>query len=151
MTWDTSELRRRFLKPGNADVIGYLSRHHPSAHSDLTDELFLAADPDGTEKSYCPDGPSYAYVLLYTGIDIIYAIAIGMKQIAFRLPTSSISAARLDGGEGDPQIGSHWITFRIFQPGNNITVERARLKHWCGIAALHASDPDDASSLSSAT
>lgn len=147
MAWDTSELRRRFSKPGNSDVVQYLANHHPSAHSDLVDELSTAAGPARANKFFCPNGSSYAYVLLYTDADVIYAIAIGMKQIAFRLPTGAFAAAQMAGGEAAPVIGTHWISFPIFLPKSDITVERARLKHWCGTAAAHADAGRDEESL----
>lgn len=150
MAWDTSELRRRFSKPVNSDAIRFLTSQHPSAHSDVTDELFRAAGPDGVGRSFCPDRRSYAYFLLHTGRDIIYAIAAGMSQIVFRLPARSIARARLDGGEADLLIGPHWNAFRIFRPNTDVSVERGRLKHWCGIAARHADDIANESSLAHA-
>lgn len=147
MAWDASELRRRFASPGNSDVVQYLSNHHPSAHSDLADELFTAAGPARAKKSFCPNGSSYAYVLLYTDADVIYAVAIGMKKIAFHLPTDSLAAAQMAGGDADPLIGPKWIAFGIFLPKSDIAIERARLKLWCGIAASHADGSTDESPL----
>ena len=147
MAWDTSELRQRFSKPGNSDAVQYLANHHPSAHSDLADELFTAAGPARANKFFCPNGSSYAYVLLHTDADVIYAVAIGMKQIAFRLPTVSLIAALAAGGEAAQVIGTNWISFPIFLRKSDISLERARLKHWCGIAAAHADAVPDENSL----
>jgi hypothetical protein len=70
-----------------------------------------------------------------------------MKQIAFRLPTDSLTAALAAGGEGAPAIGTNWISFPIFLPKSDISLERARMKHWCGIAASHADEVPDENSL----
>ena len=75
----------RFVIPDNADVIAFIRRVNPFAHSDVGSLLFdLATHIDGA-RAYCPLPQSYAYVVLHTAEYRIFAIAYGQRGLAVRL------------------------------------------------------------------
>jgi hypothetical protein len=139
MVWNTTELQKRFDRGENRGVIRYLEFHHPSAHSDIATELLRAAEGLPHRQWYCPDTNLYAYVLLYTPSGIIYALAVGMATLVFRLPAKSIQAALAEDGESFLEIGSEWVSFNPFQPDAPPTKTQAQMKHWCEIAYAYAS------------
>jgi len=129
--WDTTELKARFSRMENATVIRYLELHHPSAHSDVAEEMLIAADRIKDRRCYCPDGSQYAYCFLHTSTGVIYSLAVGMQNLIFRLPEDEIPMALADSGEMFSEIGDHWVSFNPFRIDEPTARTRARMKGWC--------------------
>ena len=55
-----------------------------SAHSDIADALLKSVEPLGDVQTYCPDPVQFKYVVVSTK-GIIFGLAAGMNQVAFRL------------------------------------------------------------------
>lgn len=134
MVWDVSELQRRFDSARNAEALRFLAQKHPSAHSDLSEELMKSAAGLPRVSSYCPDAQSYAYVVLHTENKLIFAMALGMKDLVFKLPETQIPQARLEGGEPWPDIGPGWVGFDPFAVPTDMPGTRAKLHRWCRVA-----------------
>src|SRR4051794_18351350 len=113
----------RFSIPENADVIAFIRRANPFAHSDVGSLLFeLGRDVEGV-AAYCPAPGSYAYVVLHTTTDRIFAIAFDMRGLAFRLDASERAAALAEGASPAPQIGDDWVRVDPFDPNRTGTRE----------------------------
>lgn len=134
MAWNTTELKTRFSWAENAAVVHYLELDHPSAHSDVAEEMFIAADRIKDRRCYCPDGSQYAYCFLHTKAGVIYSLAVGMKNLTFRLPEDEIPMALADGGELFSGIGGPWVSFNPFLVNESTVKTRARMKSWCELA-----------------
>jgi hypothetical protein len=138
MVWELTELQRRFSGDQNAEAVCFLSREHPSAHSDVTDELSKAAEGLPGVGWFCPDVQGYAYMVLHSKQDSIFGIALGMNDLVLKLPEDQIAAARQDGGEPRPDIGNSWICFNPFASPTNMAGTRAKLRQWCRVAFYHS-------------
>ena len=138
MVWDVSELQHRFAIAQNADAVNFLVQTHPSAHSDLSDELQKSAEGLAGVGWFCPDVQSYAYVLLHTATDSIFAMALGMSTILYKLPKTQLESAVTDGGELRSDIGPGWISFNPFTVPVDMLGSRAKLRRWCRAAFTHA-------------
>src|SRR5258708_18120481 len=87
----------RFKIPANQAVIEYIRRENPFAHSDIGDLLIRLGKLVPGAQYYCPSFSSLAYVVLHTKANVIFAIAIGMLKIDFRLPSALVSTATRRG------------------------------------------------------
>jgi hypothetical protein len=123
-------LESRFTVAGNAEVLAFIASRQPSAHDDGASALIESSKGLPGVGWYCPDPHRYAYVVLHTRENRIFAIAFGMSSLAYRLPQERVAAAVADGGRLCPEIGANWIAFPPWE-GNE---PGARLKRWCGIA-----------------
>lgn len=141
MVWEITELQRRFSGDQNVEVVGFLTREHPSAHSDVTDELQKAAVGLPGVGWFCPDVQRYAYMVLHSKQDLIFGIALGMSELVLKLPEDQIAAAVRDGGEPRLDIGNHWIRFNPFVSSVSMADTRSKLRHWCRVA-FHRSASD---------
>lgn len=142
--WESDyDLEMRFGRPENAKVVRYLKKKGPSAHGDLVDELLLASNEIEDRQVYCPDVQKFAYSLLYTTSGIIYAVAVGMRVLAFRLPEAEISNALSSGAASYPELGEGWMAFEPFQPEIPMEMVRKDLKYWCELAFKNASSTLD--------
>lgn len=132
------DLHKRFDGSKNRKIIRYLKRNRLSAHGDLVDVLFAASNEIENRQVYCPDAENFSYFLLHTVSGVIYAVAIGMHELAFRLPEGEVSNALSAGGTMDRELGKGWVAFKAFPPG--IPRERVdqELKSWCECAYQHA-------------
>lgn len=132
-TWPTDkDLAVRFNHPANAAVLAFLQREHPwSAHDDLAEELFVAAQQIPEIESYCPDLTRYAYVALYTKTQVIFALAVGMNQLSLRLSEKG-QAAMCDGARPSRNLGPEWYEFPVFT--GDTTANRARIGRWLRVA-----------------
>ena len=101
----------RFFIDDNADVIDFIRRVNPFAHSDVGSMLFEIGGHVSGAHAYCPVPAVYSYVALHTGADRIFAIAYGMRGLAFRLEASDEATALSDGGVLAPDIGAGWTRF----------------------------------------
>ena len=120
----------RFMVAGNEDVIEFIRRVNPFAHSDVGSFLLdLGKKIDGAQ-AYCPSYKQYAYVVLHTDASRIFAIAYGQRGLAFRLSPASLGAAVRDGGTTADDIGDDWVTFDPWNPNVSTPQLKARLERW---------------------
>jgi hypothetical protein len=92
MTFLIDLTEKRFKTPANQAVIDFIRRVNPYAHSDLGLKLIELGKAIGGTHYHCPAFSSYAYVVLHTESNVIFAIAFGMRDIAFRLPVGGVRA-----------------------------------------------------------
>lgn len=107
-------------------------RQHPelSAHDDVASVLHAAARGLGGVRQYCPAPAAYAYVVLHTADQRIFAIAYGQNGLAFRLPPEALPDALADGGTAAAELGPGWVSFPPWGSSN--------LPRWCKLAGDHA-------------
>ena len=116
----------RFQTPQNADVIEFIRRANPFAHSDVGSVAFEFAKAIPGAHAYAPAARSYSYVALHDGRDRIFAIAYGQKYFGLRLATSLIDEAGLDGAVRAPEIGSVWVTFVPWDAKDKSRMQKVR-------------------------
>lgn len=126
--------------PENQQLIKYLKQHQPSAHADLVQLLVEATSELSDIKFYCPDTDNHAYYLAHTPNGIVFAAAIGMSGLMYRLPKQSISGALVKGGEVFNEIGGSWVGFNPFwnQEEAKHKFSMAEMKQWSKLAYHHA-------------
>ncbi len=132
----------RFKIPPNRAVIEYITRHNPSAHSDIGSLLIRLARRMPGAQYYCPSYSSLAYVVLHTeAANLIFAIAIGMLKIDFRVPVAFVREA-IAAGEGEQsEIAVDWLSVAPFPKGESRAVVEARLTRLCETAYQYAQTP----------
>ncbi|HEY2849461.1 MAG TPA: hypothetical protein VGI97_06260 [Gemmatimonadaceae bacterium] len=135
----------RFKTPQNHDAIEFIRRNNPSAHSDPGDVLFKLGKSIAGAHSYCPSPATYAYVVLHTSANRIFAIAFGMQGLAFRLAPAALAAALADHGAPAPDIGADWVSFPPFNARGEVGAWD-RLERWGGEAFAHARAEGDSES-----
>ena len=128
------ELPSYFLQPCNVTVTRFLEITSPSAHSDIVGELLLSAAGLPGAGSYCPDHQNYAYVVLHTVDNKIFALAYGIKRLCYRVPSGFSAAVEAHGGKAWAEIGPEWVCFDLFDTGERTEVSRQRMVKWCRIA-----------------
>lgn len=96
----------------NRQVLGYIECM--SAHSDVADALAAALKPLGDVQLFCPDPQTYLYVAASTK-GVIFAIALGMDTIGFRLDACMKTRALASGGVPYPECGNEWVSFTLFR------------------------------------
>lgn len=129
----------RFFIPFNADVMEFVRRANPFAHTDVGGRLIdLGKELPGT-TAYCPSYKSCAYVVLHTDTDRIFAIAYGQRGLAFRIGASALDAAIADGGAPTPEIGPGWLAFAPYD-SRTVKWTAVRLRHWCAQAFQDATE-----------
>ena len=135
-----NELEGLLDRPENAQIIKFLNDYQSSAHGDIVQLLVESANELPDVKFYCPDTDNYGYYLAHTVDGIIFAAAIGMSALMYRLPKQSMSAALTKGGEVFSEIGEPWVSFNPFWPEDekkrNVNV--SEFKHWCNLAFHYA-------------
>jgi hypothetical protein len=134
-----STINRLIQHPYNEAICRYILADKPSAHSDLTEELDKISATLPAHKSYCPNPARYAYVILLTNSDKIFAAACGMSTLLFNLPVEEFAQACTDGGGSFADLPDEWVGFEAFRTGRSLTANRKRLRHWCQIAFVKAS------------
>jgi len=126
--------------PENEQIIQFLKQYQPSAHTDIV-QLLVDSTKDLPEiKFYCPDTDNHAYYLAHTPEGVIFAAAIGMSALMYRLPKQSMSGALVKGGEIFKDIGEPWVSFNPFWPETEKT-DKANMddmKKWCKLAYHYA-------------
>ena len=85
-----------------------------SAHSDIVDALGTALRPLGDVQRFCPDPQAYRYEVASTR-GVIFAVAVGMNTIGFRLDERMKSRALASGGAPFPECGPEWVAFTLFR------------------------------------
>jgi hypothetical protein len=103
-----NELQNRVNRPVLIHLEG------KSAHSDVADALRPALKPLGDVQLFCPDWQSYRYVAASTR-SVIFAVALGMNTIGFRLDERMKARALASGAEPFPECGKEWVSFTLFR------------------------------------
>ena len=85
-----------------------------SAHSDVVEALATALKPLGDVQRFCPDPAAYRYEVVSTR-GVIFAVAIGMSTLGFRLDERMKSRALASGGVTFPECGPEWVSFTLFR------------------------------------
>jgi len=126
--------------PENAQILQFLTQCQPSAYADIVQLLVESAEDLPDVKFYCPDTDNHAYYLAHTPEGIIFAAAMGMSALMYRLPKQAMSAALMKGGEVFPDIGEPWVSFNPFWPekDKNDKVNMDDMKQWCNLASHYA-------------
>ena len=126
--------------PENEQMIQFLKQHQPSAHADIVQLLVESAKDLPDIKFYCPDTDNHAYYLAHTPNGVVFAAALGMSALMYRLPKQSMSGALVKGGEILQDIGEPWVSFNPFWPENEKAnkVDMSEMKQWCKLAYHHA-------------
>ena len=128
--WLIDVTDQRFFIASNEDVIEFIRRANPFAHSDVGSLLLdLGKTIDGAHV-YSPSFKQCAYVVLYTDASRIFAIAYGQRGLAFRLSPSSYAAAIADDGSAADDIGRDWVKFDPWNPNVSRPQMKARLERW---------------------
>ncbi len=124
----------------NGQIINFLKQFQPSAHDDIVQVLVDSTSELPEVKFYCPDTDNHAYYLAHTSDGVIFAAAIGMSALMYRLPKQSMSAALVKGGEILQEIGEPWVSFNPFWPETekNSKFDAAEMKQWCKLAYHYA-------------
>jgi len=99
----------RFFTPENADVVAFIRRVNPFAHSDVGTIVFECARQIDGARAYCPSTKSLAYVVLHTPSHRIVAIAYGQRGLAVRLGAQARAEAIAAGNTLAPAIGPDWV------------------------------------------
>lgn len=122
----------------NATLIEYLQKERPSAHSDMVELLVKSTDGLAAVTFFCPDSDNYAYYLAHTRGGVVFAAALGLSALAYRLPNQAISGALAKGGELFKELGNNWVMFNPFWPERDNEHRVQELQHWCRLAYHHA-------------
>lgn len=96
----------------NRQVLGHIEGL--SAHSDVADALTIALKPLGDVQPFCPNPQQYRYVVASTR-GVIFALALGMDTIGFRLDERMKTRALASGGAPFPECGNEWVSFTLFR------------------------------------
>jgi hypothetical protein len=128
----------RFHVAGNEDVLEFVRRSNPFAHSDVGSLLLALGESIPGARAYSPSFAQLAYVVLHTDAWQIFAIAFGQRGLAFRLSPESRDAALADGGVAAPDIGPAWVAFAPWGDRPSRADGRASLRHWCSQAFADA-------------
>jgi len=85
-----------------------------SAHSDIAEALAIALKPLGDVQQFCPDPQKYRWAAASTR-GVIFAVALGMDTIGFRLDERMQARALASGGAPFPECGTDWVLFKLFR------------------------------------
>jgi len=110
----------------NNQVLKYLTPL--SCHGDIIEPLSTVLKKYTDVQKYCPDGDNFKYYLWHTN-NIIFSFAVGMKNIALKLPNSRTQECILDGAIKCASAGNEWYLF----PYNTNKLEK-----WSKIAYEYA-------------
>jgi len=129
-------------RPENDQMIRFLKQHQPSAHADIVQRLVASTEDLVDIKFYCPDTDNHAYYLAHTPNGVIFAAAIGMSALMYRLPEAAMRDALASGGEILPDFGESWVSFNPFWPERDDEQEKidhsSEMKQWCKLAYHYA-------------
>ena len=137
--WLIDATDSRFFIAGNDDVIEFIRRVNPFAHSDVGSLLLDLGKKIEGAQAYSPSYKQYAYVVLHTDGSRIFAIAYGQRGLAFRLSPPSVEAALADGGVAADDIGRDWIAFDPWNPKVSTPGLKSRLERWSAQAFADSS------------
>ena len=101
------------IRPVNARVLAHVEPL--SAHSDVADALIESVKPLGDVQLFCPEARQYRYLVASTN-NVIFAVALGMRLVGFRLDSVFKSRALESGAAPYPDCGDEWVSFTLFRP-----------------------------------
>jgi len=135
-------------RPENESMIVFLKQYQPSAHADMVEILVKSTELLPKVQFYCPDTDNHAYYLAHTDNGVMFAAAIGLSALIFRVPKSAMSGALVKGGEILKELGDSWVSFNPFwpekesddQPRNDQVREYQQM---CKLAYHHALSLDE--------
>lgn len=127
MAW---EVDPRFDMPVNADIMRFVRAQQPSAHSDVSEELYRAIKGVPGAAIYCPDNAAFAWVAAHTPDCRIFALGYGMRAYALRVGAEAEAEAVADGAILAPEIGRGCIVFDPFRVDVKTTGMRVLLARW---------------------
>jgi hypothetical protein len=127
----------KFQSPANAAVIDYIRRANPFAHSDLGEKLIELGKSVAGARAYSPDFRACAFVVLHSDANVIFAIASGMRSLAFRLPEVVAPDALADHA-APCDMGAEWLAFDPFGLGGPNKAGDGVLLKWCAAACRFA-------------
>jgi hypothetical protein len=126
-------------KPENQSMIEFLAQHQMSAHTDMVEMLAKSVESLPDVKLYCPDVDNHSYYIAHTPNGIMFAAAIGLSALMFRLPKQGMSGALVKGGVIIKEIGDSWVSFNPFWPEREEHEEQLReYRQMCKLAYHHA-------------
>lgn len=132
-------------RPENESMILFLKQHQPSAHTDMVDLLVKSSELLPDVQFYCPDTDNHAYYLAHTEKGVMFAAALGLSALMFRLPKSAMSGAIVKGGEIIQELGDNWVSFNPFWPEKENTNQLLEFQQMCKLAYHYAQSFDDTS------
>lgn len=134
------ELEGELDRPENQQIIDFLKLYQPSAHDDLVRILVESTEDLGSINFYCPDTDNHAYYLACTPNGVVFAAAMGLSALMYRLPKQSMSGALVKGGEIFKDIGEPWVSFNPFWPDDEHKdqVNMFEMKQWANLAYRNA-------------
>jgi len=100
----------------NARVLAHLEPL--SAHGDLADRLLDAVQPLGAVQLFCADPAAFRALLAATE-GIVFAFAVGMGTIAYRLDGRMRPRAIETGGIPYPEAGEDWVAILHPRPDDD--------------------------------
>lgn len=125
------EVPEILLNKWNKDILEFIKDY--SAHGDIAEGLLKAVEPLGDVQSYCPDTSEFLYLVVSTQ-GVIFGVAFGMRNIAFRLNPPLNDRAVITGGKVISELGEKWIEFEV---GRDDWPE-VDLKFWARKAYVYA-------------
>lgn len=138
LTNPVKEFEGQLDQPENETMIAFLKQHQPSSHRDIVDLLVHSADDLSQVQFYCPDTDNHAYYVAHTPNGVMFAAAIGMSALMYKLPKQAVSGALVKGGEIIKDIGDSWVSFNPFWPEQEQSNQLEEMKHWCKLAFHNA-------------
>ncbi len=133
----------RFKIPANRAVIEYIRRENPFAHSDIGGLLIRLTKRIPNTHYYCPSFPSCAYVIAHTNANVIFAIALDMLSVEFRLPAASVTEAIANGSAKTSPIGDDWLSVVPLRKGLAASANETRLLDLCEAAHTYSKALDN--------
>lgn len=106
-------------RPENEQMILFLKQYQPSSHTDMVELLVKATELLSEVEFFCPNTENHAYYLAHTQTGVMFAAAIGLSALIFRVPKSAMSGALVKGGEILKELGDNWVSFNPFWPEQN--------------------------------
>jgi hypothetical protein len=132
------EFDNLLVRKENAALILYLQKEQPSAQADMVELLMRSVDTLANVTFFSPDSDNFAYFLAHTRGGIVFAAALGLSALVFRLPKQAVSGALAKGGEMFSEFGENWIMFNPFWPERDDQYRLQEMQHWCRLAYHHA-------------
>lgn len=126
----------------NLSIIKFLTQLQPSAYADVVNLLIKSAEDLADVKYYCPDVDNHAWYVAHTPQGVIFAAAVGMSGLMFRLPPQAISGAQMKGGELVKEAGENWVMFNPFWPEKDNPHLTQEMQQWCRLAYHYALSQD---------
>ena len=140
MAWDTTELDRRCGLEQNLLVVRYLKSRHPSAHSDVGSLLVSASGRLAGRRVYCPAAEDYAYTLLHDERGVIFALAVGMRTLLFRLRPEDVPEDLRPLLRPSPLIRIGWLAYQAFDKDVPAAEMRRTVERLCELALARAAE-----------